>query len=293
MADVFKALADETRRLILDELAARDRDLLQGLLSDFAREYAQAKARESALDFEDLQLYARDLLQGHEDIREQERWRFRSIMVDEFQDTNRLQCELVDLLAGEELFFVGDEFQSIYSFRHADVEVFRERRAEARKVLPLTRKYRARPEVLSVINHLFSADFGEEFQPLVAGAPRPLGDDRPRTWKFVAVQDRDRLSLPANSTAVLPLYLFIAILNLHDALLFEVKEEQARPGRLEAFAAHRVVKNTKRRKLSIGELGLPTVKRFRVLPGIVLIEYSQPASDLLDELLVERLGVLK
>jgi superfamily I DNA/RNA helicase len=53
-------------------------------------------------------------------------------MVDEFQDTNRLQCDLVDLLRGPgaELFFVGDEFQSIYGFRHADVRVFRERRAQ-------------------------------------------------------------------------------------------------------------------------------------------------------------------
>jgi ATP-dependent helicase/nuclease subunit A len=169
----FEEARAAVERAALDELAARDRDLLQGLLSDFAREYAQAKARESALDFEDLQLLARDLLQRSDEIREQERWRFRSIMVDEFQDTNRLQCELIDLLAGEELFFVGDEFQSIYSFRHADVEVFRERRAEARKVLPLTRNYRARPEVLSVINHLFSADFGDEFQPLEAGGRFP------------------------------------------------------------------------------------------------------------------------
>jgi ATP-dependent helicase/nuclease subunit A len=165
----FEEARAAVERAALDALAARDRDLLQELLTVFAREYRQAKARESALDFEDLQLLARDLLQQSEDIREQERWRFRSIMVDEFQDTNRLQCELIDLLAGEELFFVGDEFQSIYSFRHADVEVFRERRAQARNVLPLTRNYRARPEVLSAINHLFSADFGEEFQPLEAG----------------------------------------------------------------------------------------------------------------------------
>jgi ATP-dependent helicase/nuclease subunit A len=169
----FEEARAAVERAALDELAARDRDLLQELLSDFAREYAQAKARESALDFEDLQLLARDLLRRSDEIREQERWRFRSIMVDEFQDTNRLQCELVDLLSGEELFFVGDEFQSIYSFRHADVEVFRERRARAGEVLPLTRNYRARPEVLSVINHLFSTDFGEEFQPLEAGGRFP------------------------------------------------------------------------------------------------------------------------
>jgi ATP-dependent helicase/nuclease subunit A len=169
----FEEARSAVERAALDALAARDRELLQDLLSVFAREYREAKARESALDFEDLQLLARDLLQGSEDVREQERWRFRSIMVDEFQDTNRLQCELIDLLGGDELFFVGDEFQSIYSFRHADVEVFRERRAQAREVLPLTRNYRARPEVLSAINHLFSADFGEEFQPLEAGGRFP------------------------------------------------------------------------------------------------------------------------
>src|SRR5918912_2080359 len=98
-------------------------------------------------------------------------------MVDEFQDTNRLQCELIDLLAGgpgdKTIFYVGDEFQSIYGFRHADVQVFRERREAARNVLPLTRNYRSRPEVLSVVNHLFGADFGGEFQPLTASGEFP------------------------------------------------------------------------------------------------------------------------
>jgi ATP-dependent helicase/nuclease subunit A len=208
----------------LEDLARRDRDLLQELLAGFAVAYRAAKDRESALDFEDLQLYARDLLRDNEEIRERERWRLRSIMVDEFQDTNRLQCELIDLLAGaptgsrgaaggagpegivlgtdpespvppaasgggvaglrpaeadtgrglvEELFFVGDEFQSIYRFRHADVEVFRERREQTGGVLALTENYRSRPEVLDVINHLFSGDFGESFQPLSAAGRFP------------------------------------------------------------------------------------------------------------------------
>ena len=161
----------------LDELAARDRDLLQELLQDFASEYAAAKDRESALDFEDLQLRARDLLRDHPELREREALRFRSIMVDEFQDTNRLQTELIDLLrhgAGETgIFFVGDEFQSIYGFRHADVGVFRERRAAAPSLLALTRNYRSRPEVLAVVNHLFGADFGEGFQPLAASGEFP------------------------------------------------------------------------------------------------------------------------
>jgi ATP-dependent exoDNAse (exonuclease V) beta subunit len=170
---------EEARKAVeqaaLDEVALRDRDLLQELLHGFAEQYAAAKDRESALDFEDLQLRARDLLREDESLRERERLRFRSIMVDEFQDTNRLQCELVDLLTGPdtERFFVGDEFQSIYGFRHADVGVFRERRTQAETLLPLTRNYRSRPEVLAVVNHLFGAEFGTEFQPLAASGEFP------------------------------------------------------------------------------------------------------------------------
>ncbi len=162
-------------RAALDEAAIRDRVLLQELLTRFAAAYSQAKARESALDFEDLQLHARNLLRDSEPIRERESLRFRSIMVDEFQDTNRLQTELVDLLRSRdaELFFVGDEFQSIYGFRHADVGVFRERRAQATQLLPLTRNYRSRAEVLAAVNELFGAHFGDEFQPLHAGAEFP------------------------------------------------------------------------------------------------------------------------
>ncbi|HET7572116.1 MAG TPA: UvrD-helicase domain-containing protein [Gaiellaceae bacterium] len=170
-ASYAEALA-AVEQAALDEAAARDRALLQELLTAFAAEYAEAKARESALDFEDLQLAARDLLRDREDIRERERLRFRSIMVDEFQDTNRLQTELVDLLRGPdtEVFTVGDEFQSIYGFRHADVAVFRERRAAAAQLLPLTRNYRSRPEVLAAVNHLFGSHFGDEFQELAAAA---------------------------------------------------------------------------------------------------------------------------
>ena len=171
----FEEARKAVEQAALDTLALHDRELLQELLLGFADAYAAAKDRESALDFEDLQLRARDLLRDNEALREREQLRFRSIMVDEFQDTNRLQCELVDLLTGPdtERFFVGDEFQSIYGFRHADVRVFRERRAEAETLLPLTRNYRSRPELLSVVNHLFGAEFGEEFQPLAASGDFP------------------------------------------------------------------------------------------------------------------------
>ncbi len=171
----------EARRRVeqaaLDHVAASDRALLQELLSRFANAYAAAKRAESAVDFEDLQLRARDLLRDHASIREREELRFRSIMVDEFQDTNALQCELIDLLGGgapdKELFFVGDEFQSIYGFRHADVGVFRARRARAQQLVSLTQNYRSRSEVLAAVNELFGAHFGDEYQPLAASGEFP------------------------------------------------------------------------------------------------------------------------
>ena len=162
-AAAFNDARTAVRAIALEELASRDRELLQELLTGFAAAYAAAKDRESALDFEDLQLRARELLVENETIRETEQLRFRSIMVDEFQDTNGLQTDLIDVLcagASKELFFVGDEFQSIYGFRHADVKVFRDRRDAAPQVLPLTLNYRSRPEVLAAVNELFKDDFG-------------------------------------------------------------------------------------------------------------------------------------
>ena len=153
-----------------------DRDLLQELLERFGAEYAAAKRRESVVDFEDLQLAARDLLRDDDAVRDETRLRFRMVMVDEFQDTNRLQTELIDLVAHPdltEIFTVGDEFQSIYGFRHADLEVFRERRAQAPSLLALTRNYRSRPQVLAAVNHLFGDTFGDAYQPLAASAEFP------------------------------------------------------------------------------------------------------------------------
>ena len=121
------------------------------------------------------------------DIREAQQLRFRALMVDEFQDTNALQCELIDLLAalpgggsdpgggvgGKDVFFVGDEFQSIYGFRHADVRVFRERGERAARRLSLTENYRSRPEVLAAVNYLFGEEFGTDYQPLAASGAFP------------------------------------------------------------------------------------------------------------------------
>ena len=89
-----KAAAYEQARLALEQyawdlLALADRDLIEELLRIFERAYRDAKDAASALDFEDLQIYARDLLRDDRSVLERERLRFRSLLVDEFQDTNR------------------------------------------------------------------------------------------------------------------------------------------------------------------------------------------------------------
>ena len=100
--------------------------MLRELLELYGERYAGAKRARSALDFEDLELLARDLLAATMACARRTRSRFEHVLVDEFQDTNRLQNELLGLLSRGNLFRVGDERQSIYRFRNADVSVFRE-----------------------------------------------------------------------------------------------------------------------------------------------------------------------
>jgi ATP-dependent exoDNAse (exonuclease V) beta subunit len=154
--------------------AYSDYVLLRELLRGFSACYAAAKERLSALDFEDLELLACRLLEDNEALRDRYRRQFVHVLVDEFQDTNRLQIRLLRLISGEDgrLFTVGDEFQSIYGFRHADVTVFRDFRATAAdqdRVRPLKVNFRSRAAILEALNAAFGPHWGEEFQPLEPG----------------------------------------------------------------------------------------------------------------------------
>ena len=122
--------------------------LIDELLGRFADAYAAAKRARSAVDFDDLELHARDLLAASPAAAGAYAGRFERIMVDEFQDTNPLQLEILGFLDRGNVFTVGDELQSIYGFRHADVEVFRRRRRELDAVgaaATLATSFRARP----------------------------------------------------------------------------------------------------------------------------------------------------
>ena len=155
---------------VVDALAEDDRVLLEQLLREYDDAYGAVKDVRGLLDFNDLELRARDLLRAVPEVAEGYRDRFLEVMVDEFQDTNRLQVELVELVRGGDLFLVGDEFQSIYRFRRADVDVYREQRAQAGgQAVPLASNFRSRPHVLDLVNEVFGREFAGGYQPLQAG----------------------------------------------------------------------------------------------------------------------------
>jgi ATP-dependent helicase/nuclease subunit A len=151
---------------------------LDELLREFGVRYAALKRSESGLDFEDLELIARDLLVSDNELRGRYRDRFAQIMVDEFQDTNAVQLELIESIADGNLFTVGDAQQSIYGFRHADVELFERRGQRLQEVgrrLTLSTNFRSRPEILAVINAAFEEVLGERFRQLVPGRESVVG----------------------------------------------------------------------------------------------------------------------
>ncbi|MDA8069294.1 MAG: UvrD-helicase domain-containing protein [Actinomycetota bacterium] len=175
---------------------------LDALLARYGHHFGALKRRRSALDFSDLELLARELLRTPE-IQGRYRERFATVMVDEMQDTNRVQLELVELVAGPNLVMVGDAQQSIYGFRHADVELFEERGrllSERGARLPLPENFRSRPEILTALNGAFRQALGARFRGLVPGrqAGPPM---EPRVELIVAGRERPK---PAGQDAAEP-----------------------------------------------------------------------------------------
>jgi ATP-dependent exoDNAse (exonuclease V) beta subunit len=174
--DDYRAAWEAYRAACADHHARAALILLDDLLDRFGSEFDAAKAARAGVDFADLELRVRDLLR-EEAARAAWAERFALVMVDEFQDTNRLQLDVLEAVTRDNLFAVGDEFQSIYRFRHADVSIFRELRERlgSGAVRRLAHNFRAGEELLDVLNGAFAPELGERFTPLVAGAVVPEG----------------------------------------------------------------------------------------------------------------------
>ncbi len=157
----------------------------QQLLDEIARwikeefikgEWQKRKQAEGLLDFDDQLYQARDLLLNHKAVRREFQERYKTLLVDEFQDTDPVQLEMVLLLSSTDfeesdvarlrpepgrLFLVGDPKQSIYRFRNADIETYLEivdpirREALGLNLLELTTNFRSVPSILGFVDAAF------------------------------------------------------------------------------------------------------------------------------------------
>lgn len=173
-----------------------DLEVLFALTAEFGRQIASEKRSRSLLGFQDVMDLAVRILKENRELRQHYKHQFSAIMIDEFQDNNVLQKELLFLLAerndcfseavpdaeclaGDKLFFVGDEKQSVYRFRGADVSVFKGLsenllQAQGSSIL-LDTNYRSQEKLIRFFNALFrevmkgaEEAYEAEFAPLNA-----------------------------------------------------------------------------------------------------------------------------
>jgi len=133
---------------------------LESWITKVGEIYIRRKKDSGAMDYDDLLTLSLRLLEEGGELRERYRQRFQHVLVDEYQDTNRLQSDFVDAIGGghHQIMAVGDDAQSIYSWRGAKVEhilSFPERHPGARMVR-LETNYRSVPQILDLANHAIS-----------------------------------------------------------------------------------------------------------------------------------------
>ncbi|WP_313341516.1 helicase-exonuclease AddAB subunit AddA [Sedimentibacter sp.] len=145
-------------------------DTLYQLIFDIDREFKSRKIDKAIADFNDVEHYALQILKN-KDVGERYRNKYKYIFIDEYQDSNRLQEELLNSIKrNNNLFMVGDVKQSIYRFRLADPTIFNEKcdrypnsddNGSDRRV-DLTRNFRSRKEILNGINFIFNKIMNKE-----------------------------------------------------------------------------------------------------------------------------------
>ena len=130
------------------------------------REYQNALKKNNALDFDDLIFQTVELFRKEEEVLDSYQERFRYIMVDEYQDTNTAQFELIHLLAGKykNLCVVGDDDQSIYKFRGANIYNILnfEKHFPQACVIKLEQNYRSTQNILDAANHVIANNRGRK-----------------------------------------------------------------------------------------------------------------------------------
>jgi DNA helicase-2/ATP-dependent DNA helicase PcrA len=182
------------------DYAARASQIFEKRIADIFVEYQRRLAAAGAMDFDDLLQRTVELLRDNDDVLARWRGRFGHVLVDEFQDTNRVQNELVILLGKEhrQVTAVGDQDQSIFAFRGADMRNI----AEFEEAFPdttiivLEQNYRSTQNILDAANAVIAKN--------VARKPKDLWTDQgagPQIVRYHADDEADEAQYVANSLA--------------------------------------------------------------------------------------------
>ena len=143
-------------------------DFRQQKIAQVYEEYEKTLRSNNALDFDDLLMKTVQLFQTQPDVLDYYQERFRYIMVDEYQDTNTVQFQLIRILAGKykNLCVVGDDDQSIYKFRGANIKNILnfEQEFEDAAVIKLEQNYRSTTNILDAANAVISHNVGREWE---------------------------------------------------------------------------------------------------------------------------------
>jgi ATP-dependent helicase/nuclease subunit A len=178
LCEAVRQLHDELRQDVLDEVLAA----LSCYLQWRSHRAADERRARGVLSFDDLVVLCHDLLAGNPAVCQAVRRRYRYVLVDEFQDTDRLQLGIARSIgqSGEgwepgRFFFVGDPKQSIYRFRGADVAAYESARGEIAVdgATLLSSNFRSLPGILGFVNGCFATLLGERFSALDAVRTEP------------------------------------------------------------------------------------------------------------------------
>ncbi|HEY3350210.1 MAG TPA: UvrD-helicase domain-containing protein [Thermoanaerobaculia bacterium] len=197
-----------------DDFPRRFGDFLGSRLADVARRYEKTLRASQALDFDDLLVLSTKLVATNDAVRTLLRRSIRHLLVDEYQDTNRVQAKLVKLVTGEagNLFVVGDEDQSIYRWRGADVSNILEftRDFPTAKTVRLERNYRSTAPILKAAGAVVAENrrrLGKTLKATKTGGEKvrlvAFDEERDEAREIVARVAAARRARPQGEVAVL------------------------------------------------------------------------------------------
>lgn len=159
-ATLSSAISDYKNNAILPDIAKQSPNMIDAQVAMIYQKYEDYLYANNLVDFDDLLLLPYRILYENETLRTQISNKYQYIMVDEYQDTNNLQASLLKLLCAthENLCVVGDDDQSIYSWRGANIENILDfdTQFENTKIVKLEQNYRSTEEILTIANNLIS-----------------------------------------------------------------------------------------------------------------------------------------